>query len=576
VTQTLATDGATPVWFGTAERPLFGWITTPSTKTAIGGLLVAPTLGREARAGHRALRFLSEAAARQGFVVLRFDFEGTGDSSGSLDDPERDRAWKENIAQGAALLASLGVTEVSAVGLRLGATIVGAGASEVDLGLRSLVLWDPCESGRTFLRELSALEALRLERSPVDADGSIVTSEFVFSKHTAEELRRLDLTSGSDHPIASRVLVVTREDRSVSGKLTRRLEHEQTTWRTTDEQGRLFDVDPLFAVIPERTVNEIVTWLASEATDTWAFTGPEQSASAAVVATADRTPIVERCVRLGRKHLFGIVCDAADGPTDAPLVVFLNVSNEDHTGPSRLWVELSRRWATRGLRSVRFDLSGLGDSPITNGHLVSSIYDDDWLEETVGVVAELAANPTNVVLIGLCSGAFWAVEAGIALRARGVCVVNPPVGIDFLHGVTRLGASRFSLVRALAERLKEVALRLRWVSVVFWKFVRVVLPSVFSVDVMRTLVDGGTNLMVLSSSEGLAPRPGHPSLDRFFSRRLVVPANYEVTFVPGLDHSMHDAEGRSKAVGLLEHHVLSTFAAAGDGAGRTANTEERT
>jgi alpha-beta hydrolase superfamily lysophospholipase len=572
------TDGAvaeTPVWFGPTHRPLFGWIATPESDRGLGGLVVAPTLGRESRASRRALRRLASVASQRGFVVLRFDYEGTGDSSGSLGDPERDRAWTDNVQSAVELLRSTGVAEVSAVGMRLGATIVGGAASDRDLALRSIVLWDPCESGRTYLRELSALEALRREGSGVRAGGAIATTEFVFSQQTAEELRRFDLTASASTPLASRVLVVSRDDRAVSSKLRQRLDDEDTAWTTTTEQGQLLDVDPLFAVLPERSIHEIVDWLVDGSAEPSVVAKPHTAPTTAIVEPTDRSEVVERCVRIGEKQLFGIVCEPLERPQDAPLVVFLNVSNEDHSGPSRLWVELSRRWASRGLRCVRFDLSGLGDSPATHDQLGSSIYEQGWLDDTLTVVRELAGDPTNVVLVGLCSGAYWAIEAGIALRAKGVCVINPPVGVDFLHGVTRLGASRFALLRATAERLKQVALRLRWASVVLWKVVRVLAPSIFSVDMMRTLVDGGTNLQVLSSSEGLAPVPGHPALDRFFSRRLVVPANYEVTFVPGLDHSLHDAEGRARTVELLDHHVLDAFAPPTDGDHRTSNAEER-
>jgi pimeloyl-ACP methyl ester carboxylesterase len=274
-------------------------------------------------------------------------------------------------------------------------------------------------------------------------------------------------------------------------------------------------------------------------------------------------------VELGEHRLFGIVCEPAARDPNPPLVCFVNVSNEDHTGPSRLWVELSRRWAAHGLRCVRFDLSGLGDSPELPG-LGSSVYEQAWLGDTLDAVRSIApADPSNSVLVGLCSGAFWAVEAGLALECRGVCVINPPVGIDFLHGVTKLGNSRFAPVRSLAERMKEVSLRLRWVAVVVWKVLRVLVPSVFSVDVMRRLVEHGTDLQVLASSEELSPYPKYRSLDRFFSRRLVVPANYQVTFVPSLDHSLHDAIGRSRTIALLDHHVLERFAEAANEGGDT-------
>jgi len=61
-----------------------------------------------------------------------------------------------------------------------GATLLGVAAAERDAQFTSLVLWDPCESGRSYLRELSALEGLRRESYEANPDGSVETSEFVF------------------------------------------------------------------------------------------------------------------------------------------------------------------------------------------------------------------------------------------------------------------------------------------------------------------------------------------------------------------------------------------------------------
>ena len=77
-----------------------------------------------------------------------------------MDDTGFDQAWTEGVDQGVALLRSLGITSVSAVGMRMGATIVGTAASTFDLGLLSFAMWDPCESGRSYVRELVALGAL--------------------------------------------------------------------------------------------------------------------------------------------------------------------------------------------------------------------------------------------------------------------------------------------------------------------------------------------------------------------------------------------------------------------------------
>jgi hypothetical protein len=41
--------------------------------------------------------------------------------------------------------------------------------------------------------------------------------------------------------------------------------------------------------------------------------------------------------------------------------------------------------------------------------------------------------------------------------------------------------------------------------------------------------------------------------------------NYQIEFVPGLDHGLHGAKGRARAVSLLDGNVLERFARAVSG-----------
>jgi alpha/beta superfamily hydrolase len=550
-----------PVWFGPPERPLCGWLTAPADGVASQGVLLAPPVGREARGARRALRLAARRMATRGIVALRFDYDGTGDSCGTLDDPDRDVAWAASVSHAAALLRTLGITTVSAVGMRLGATIIGAAVEAHDLALSSLVLWDPCATGRNYVRELSALESLRREDVSNESGGAVETSEYVFSPDTVTEIRNLNLTKLARTPLAERILVLTRDDRTVPEKLHERLSQEKVEWSRTTEQQALIGVDPLHATLPETTIDEIIEWLAALNLPPTPFELPPTRDSATLTSVPGEPTVSERFVELGSRGLFGIVAEPLGGHA-GPLVIFLNVSTDEHTGPSRLWVELSRRWAGHGLQCLRFDLTGIGDSPMLPGEHAAAIYDQHWLADLGDVARALrGADPSDSVYVGLCSGAFLAVEAGLSVHARGVCIINPPVGIDFLHGSCRLASSRRTVTRSLGEQFKVIALRLRWVSVVVWRACRVIMPTVFATDVMSRLAGSGTDLLVLASTEDLSPSTKSTRFDRFFSMRLVAPKGYDVTFVPGLDHSMLAATGRTRTVELLDRHVLERYTA---------------
>jgi hypothetical protein len=93
---------------------------------------------------------------------------------------------------------------------------------------------------------------------------------------------------------------------------------------------------------------------------------------------------------------------------------------------------------------------------------------------------------------------------------------------------------------------------------------------------MSRLAGTGTDLLVLSTSEELSPYPRTTRFDRFFSLRLLAPKGYDVTFVPGLDHSMLAAVGRARTVDLLDSHVRDHFVETANVSDQGAEDKERT
>jgi hypothetical protein len=107
-----------------------------------------------------------------------------------------------------------------------------------------------------------------------------------------------------------------------------------------------------------------------------------------------------------------------------PAFLFLNAGLDHHVGPNRLYVTLARKLAEVGVASLRFDFSGIGDSPVSRSLAGSdqrgvreAIQAMDYLGQSIGASA--------FVPLGLCSGA----DVGFALastdaRVAGAVLIN--------------------------------------------------------------------------------------------------------------------------------------------------------
>ncbi len=546
-----------PLWFPSNGQPLFGCLTRPKVPLARGGVIIAPPIGREVHASRFALRRLATALAEHGFVALRFDYYGTGDSVGDMNDMELDVTWQGNVLSAVELLRSLGLSDISAVGLRLGATVLGVTASGQSLGLSSLVLWDPCDSGRTYLREAKALGMLQRKRLSGRTDEALTIAEFVLTPTRSAELSRMNLTK-SKGKIAERVLVVTRNDRNMLDGLRSRLDDENVEWRRTVEQRELLDVNPLFAEMPRLTIDQIVQWLSEPASLMAIYEPVDQTTSIEIPRGDGAFAVRERYLDVGPHPLFTILTEPVINPK-GPLVILVNVSNEDHTGPMRLWVDLARRWANFGLRCVRFDPQGTGASP-WSGEGRNMIFEPGWSSDAECIARTLSPDdPSNVVFVSLCSGVYVALEGALALGARGVCAINPPVGIDSLRLIVRLTSSRQRLVRSVGDGLKWVLLHQRWLMAASWHFLRVVVPKKYSINLLSEVARSGIELLVLASKEDLSPFPRVPLLRSIDRRRVATPMNYHVEFLPDLDHNLQVVTGRARAVERLDEYMMERF-----------------
>ena len=419
---------ATPLWFGPPDRPLYGWMHLPADRTVRGGVVLCQPLGIEAICAYFTYRRLAEALADQGLAVLRFDYDGTGDSCGEETDPDRLEQWLASVTAASDLLVAAGVTALGLVGMRLGGLFAAHEAARRG-GVDALVLWDPSLSGRSFLREQRFLRQMSSTTGEA-ADEAVEAPGLRFEAATVKTLADLDLTE-LEGTLAERTLVLLPRDLSRPKRLERRLEGTRVDWQEATGQDRLLDSRMQEPAV--EASERVVHWLVASLQGGPASLSVPDRRTAVVGRNPTGAPVVESPIDVGPLGLFGIVTEPGEEPTadGRPAVVLVAEGNTHHIGQARIWVDLARRLGAAGFRVLRFDLSGNGDSgtrpgqPAHVSRAVEAI--DDVYQAMVGISPDA---PTKVVLVGFCSGAYQVLEQALAHPPLGISVINPSVSFS--------------------------------------------------------------------------------------------------------------------------------------------------
>jgi alpha/beta superfamily hydrolase len=562
----LGRDGtATAGWFGPAERPLFGWFHVPADGLARAAVVLCPPIGVEGRVSYATFRALAERLVAAGFAVLRFDYEGTGDSAGTFSEPGRTDSWLASIACARETMRRHGAKGIAVVGMRIGATLAAVDASRGE-PLDALVLWDPCASGRAFLRQQVALKGLGVGDDQV-TDDSVVTAGYVYQPDTAAALSALSIAA-LEPQLAKRTLVLTRADRPRDRSLRQRLSVPDTDWQDALGQAELLDVASLLDQVPNETIGAIEQWLSGVFDERrTSIDVPDPTWQSAVVGRdRDNRAVVEQVVHLGPHELFGI--ETAPEEWEAgPTVIFLNDGHDHRTGSARVWVDLGRRLAADGFRTLRFDLSGIGDSPARPGLSERQSRAPELIDDLLDVAsAACPADSSNTVFVGQCSGGYHALEAGLALIARGVCAVNPiltwpPPEILAGQPMDPRRQAQFPLPTRLRQLETSHASATRRIWWLYTQFAVRRSPM----RAPATLARHGVKTLLVCAPEDDLQFHG-PLYWRLVWRRLIRSGALHRRSIEGLDHGFAARHPREELLDVLTEHIGTTF---GPGATRT-------
>jgi pimeloyl-ACP methyl ester carboxylesterase len=533
------------MWFGPPERPRMGWLHLPADGHARAGVVLCPPLGYEESSSHRTFLVLAQDLASAGLAALRLDYDGTGDSAGSGDDGERVQSWIASVADAVNALREVGTSEVAVVGMRIGAMLAALAAESSDIG--PLVLWDPVWSGRTFVRQLRALQRLGSSFRDESDDGSVEAAGVTYAPATVAELASLGI--GNLEQLRGPILVLTRPDHKVPD-VAAALPPGSDRMEALG-QAELLDCDSTEARVPTGTVDTVVAWLDAH------LTGPPRACTAPHSGTARVADgVTERVARLGPLGLLAVVTEP-DLVGASPTLVLLNNATGHHIGPARLWVDWSRRMAARGFRVARVDLSGIGESPVRAGQVVDRPYAPETTDDIAAIATALDG---EVVLIGMCSGARNAIDAAATVvPAAGVCAINVHLHIprDVIAEITNddplpPGVLAYNRYRRLRHHLL-----IRVPMPVWWVLDRTrIVPN--RVRLFERLQDRGVDTLAVFGAEEFGLFKLNET-SRWALRRLESRPRFRLEVIDDLDHGLLARTPRQALEAVLTEHLVSRW-----------------
>jgi pimeloyl-ACP methyl ester carboxylesterase len=251
---------------------------------------------------------------------------------------------------------------------------------------------------------------------------------------------------------------------------------------------------------------------------------------------------------------------ATDVVAGSPTLVFLSAGALDHTGPGRQWVELTRGFAARGLRTLRVDLDGLGESE-GRPDLPRNV---PKLPAAIDDVCDLCAalgdpDAGDIVFVGLSSGGYHAIEAALRLHPRAICVMNPGTTAP----VAELDAGEpIDRRRRAYQPRPEV---LRRMAVNHHRLARLLNRALLQVAVWRSphrpIAEVGRRripfLLILTEEDS-----GHFERSPYWwlvRRRLERKQLLDERIVPGFDHSLYTVRGQDSTYPILISWITDRY-----------------
>lgn len=272
--------------------------------------------------------------------------------------------------------------------------------------------------------------------------------------------------------------------------------------------------------------------------------------------------------------LLGVVCQPAAASGSGVACLMLNAGVVPRIGPHRINVKLARILAEAGIASIRFDLSGLGDSSptrVARDFLQQAILDVraamDYLERVHGM--------HRFIIIGNCSGAVHAYWTALAdQRVIGIQMFD---GFCYRSKWSRLARhwqrfhaaswrkSAVALARRLAQRVHHP---LKDANIFAAQKSHAKPPRAAYCQGMQTLADRGVAVFLIFSGSIIDDYSYARQFHDAFAGHTFVD-QVRCDFLPEVDHTLLALDAQRRFLGLIRDWAAGIAAA---GYGKTDNS----
>jgi pimeloyl-ACP methyl ester carboxylesterase len=423
----------TATWLELSPDPVFAVLHAPrAVASRATAVLIVPPFGWDEVTSHRSRRDWALALAAAGHPAALIDLPGAGDSGGSPRDGDRVGAWVDAVLRSSAwLLDATGATRLAVIGIGLGGLLCCRALAD-GAPIDDLILWAVKARGGALVRDLRMHSGIVAAAYPEDADGppvpggALELTGFYMGAETqaaldAIRLEALALGDGAGR----RALLLGRDELGVDRRLQGALAAAgiELTELEVDDYERLM-AEPDEGQFPEATVARSIEWLGAGDGRPPAPRAVRQLTRTRAADAIELEPGGVRiresplALALSRGATLGVLSEPAAGARAGVCAVMLNPGALRRIGTNRMWVETARRWAARGVPSVRVDLEAIGDADGDDRALrdINVFYARRYVDAVIELLAELRARGVGerFALVGFCASAYWSLHAALA------------------------------------------------------------------------------------------------------------------------------------------------------------------